>query len=379
MNILQLEIRTGVHIIIDYFAATFPFICYEEDDEYKIIDDILMIIIEFLGLTKEEIVKQDFVQNRFNYQYKLGQFIILRLIGPELKSGHKSCSIEFKGDGCREFEALSPKKTWIDFLVFFVIKLNASPSRIDLAIDDYEGKYITMDNIKRKLDGKQFTSSFKDKDYTIHGSDKKGFSIQFGSRTSTQMLVIYEKLKEQITKGIDCFQTYWLRFEMRYYKEKAHNVCMCLIDNGMEGFRNYVFGLLYQMIDLKEETNYGDENLHKAGTYLSWKQFLEEAEKAKIEKYKIRVNGFETYKNWVSPLASFYLLNLILHQSKDIKSALLTMLRETIITITNIDKRKIKKINSYLIEKSLTKISLKDLLVIKEKVLNYINVEELPF
>ena len=35
------EKRIGVHIVIDYFSATFPFICYEEDSEYSIVNDII--------------------------------------------------------------------------------------------------------------------------------------------------------------------------------------------------------------------------------------------------------------------------------------------------------------------------------------------------
>jgi hypothetical protein len=30
---IDLEKKTEVHLIIDYFSATFPFICYEDDAE----------------------------------------------------------------------------------------------------------------------------------------------------------------------------------------------------------------------------------------------------------------------------------------------------------------------------------------------------------
>jgi DNA relaxase NicK len=197
------EKRIGVHIVIDYFSATFPFICYEEDSEYSIVNDIILMACNFFNIKKEDVYQEDYAMHRFEYQYKLSDHITLRLCGPELKIGHKSCSIELSGQGCREFEGLAKDRTWLDLLEFFIVKLNASPTRIDIAIDDYDGNIITFEEVKRKLDLSHFTTSFQDKDFIMHGSNKKGISIQFGSHSSTQMLVIYEKLKEQITKGLD--------------------------------------------------------------------------------------------------------------------------------------------------------------------------------
>jgi len=37
----------------------------------------------------------------------------------------------------------------------------------------------------------------------MHGSNQKGLSLQFGSHSSTQMLVIYEKLKVNLDKILD--------------------------------------------------------------------------------------------------------------------------------------------------------------------------------
>ena len=98
--------------------------------------------------------------------------------------------IELKGEGCREFENVNLDKSWIDFLDFFVIRLNASPTRIDLTIDDYSGDVVQLDWIRQQLDIENFTTTFGTKKYTIHGNSEKGFSLQFGSHSSTQQLVI---------------------------------------------------------------------------------------------------------------------------------------------------------------------------------------------
>ena len=160
---VDLEKKTGVHLIIDYFSATFPFICYEDDSEYKMIEEIILMCCKFFNIKRIDVEKCDFRVNRFQNQYQLSDYIILKLLGPELKSGHKSCSIELKGQGGREFEELTKNKTWIDLLVFLVVRLNASPTRIDIAIDDYSGDFITFDEVRKKLDSKCFTTPFRDK------------------------------------------------------------------------------------------------------------------------------------------------------------------------------------------------------------------------
>lgn len=362
------EKRTGIHIVIDYFSATFPFICYVDDSEYQIINEIVLMVCDFLNIKKDDISKENYAIRRFEFQYKLSDHITLRLCGPELKSGHKSCSIELSGQGCREFEEIAKSKTWIDFLEFFIVRLNASPTRIDIALDDYEGSHITFDEIKRKLDSGLFTTTFQDKDFIMHGSNNKGLSLQFGSHSSTQMLVIYEKLKEQITKGIDCYQDYWVRYEMRYRQEKSYNICMNIINHGNEKFKEYVFGLLYLMIDIKADNNYGEDNIHKAKTDDKWKAFLDNVDKAKIEKYKIKKSTHETYLSWITPLVSFYLLDALIRYLNDINYLNIENYKLIIKTIDEMDKRKFKKLNDFLKESSSMKqITIEELFEIKKK------------
>ncbi|MBU1143189.1 MAG: replication initiation factor domain-containing protein [Firmicutes bacterium] len=375
---IDLEEKFGLHIVIDYFAATFPFISHENDFELKIIEDILMMVSNFLGYKKEDVTREDYAQNRFQYQYIIGNDIILRLCGPKLKSGYKSCSIELKGQGCRSYENNNPDKTWQDLFEFFLVRMNAATSRFDVALDDYSGKRITIHEVKRKLDQGLYTTSFREKDYTLFNS-KKGMTLQFGSRTSTQMLVIYEKLKEQLSQGIPCKQKYWVRYEMRFYKEKAHNICMNILKNDKESFRSYILGLLYDMLDLKEASNLGDANLYKAKTYIKWRKFLEDVKKAKIEKYKIRISTHETYYKWGRPLAALFFLNILIHQKFDIDSTVIAIVRNGILAIDTIDQQKLKKLNQFLKESGLKKITISDLEIAKEKLEKYIETEELPF
>ncbi|WP_264229473.1 replication initiation factor domain-containing protein [Acholeplasma laidlawii] len=224
------------------------------------------MISEFLGFSEDEVSKDEFAQNRFQYQYKIGEDITLRLGGPRLNSGYKSCSLELKGEGCRSYENRNQVKTWNDLYEFLLVRLNSNVTRLDIAIDDYDGKHLNIHEIKDKLDMNLYTTSFRIKEYTLYSS-VKGITLQFGSPTSTHMLVIYEKLKEQQSKGVYVPQKYWTRFEMRFYQDKAYNVIMNILKN-QDSFRNYTLGLLYEMLDIKEKNNYNSESIHKAKTDL---------------------------------------------------------------------------------------------------------------
>lgn len=370
--------KTGIHLVVDYFTATFPFILTEDDYELTVIDEILKIITEFLGYTISDVELEEYAQHRFKYQYTIGSHITLRLLGPTLKSGHKSCSIELKGQGCREFENNNKDKTWHQLFEFFTVRLNAKPSRLDLALDDYDGKHITIQEVKEKLDNKEFSTSFRIKDYTLYNS-ANGMTLQFGSRTSTQMLVIYEKLKEQLLSKQPVNQDYWVRYEMRFLKEKAFNVVMNILNKEEDGLREFAFGLLYQMLDLKEKSNYNDNNVYKAQTYNKWSNFLSEVKKAKIERYDVRTNSYETYYKWASPLASSFFITIMLIKKNDLETTLIDIIQNAILAIDNLSNHKIKKINQYLKEQKLDQVKMLNIEQTKIILESYINEKELPF
>ncbi|WP_026391285.1 replication initiation factor domain-containing protein [Haploplasma modicum] len=374
----NLDIKTGVHIVIDYFSATFPLIVHENDYELKVIEDVIEIISKFLGYDKSNITKEEYAQNRFEYQYLIGSDIVLRMNGPRLKSGYKSCSIELKGSGCREFENNNPDKTWIDFFEFFLVRLNASPSRFDIAIDDYDGSHLTIDEIKAKLDKGFYTTNFRDKDYTLYNS-KKGMTLQFGSRISTQMLVIYDKKREQLSQGIAVPETYWTRFEMRYYKEKSYNVCMNILKGGSSKYKEYVLGLLYEMLDIKEDNNFSKSNIYKADTDERWLSFLGEVKKAKIVKYKIRKSSYESYYKWASPHAAFFFLSIYTHSNFDLNSTLIEIVENGISLMEDLNNNRLKKINQFLSESSLKKTNLVELNNKIKELEKFIEIKELPF
>ena len=85
-------------------------------------------------------------------------------------------------------------------------------------------------NLIESIENKSYTSTFNSPPKFIK-RERDGSSITFGSRKSTQMLVIYEKDKEQRAKGYEHNQPYWTRIEMRFQHEKVDLVYMDVIQS----------------------------------------------------------------------------------------------------------------------------------------------------
>lgn len=373
-----LEHQQGVKIAVDYFSCTFPLKVQEDELELIVIEDLVKYIGEFLNFDLSEINKEEYATNRFRYQYTIGNSIILRLSGPELLIGYRSCQIELKGQGCREFENRT-NKTWIELFSFFLLRLHGNPTRIDIAIDDYDGTHTNITKIKEILDKGNYTTSFRKKYYKLMGCEQEGWTLQFGSHKSTIMLVIYDKLKEQLSKGNEVNQDFWTRYEMRYMKERAYDVVMNYIEQGEENFNKYSYGLLYSMLDLKKDNNYNAHHIMEAETIHWWTSFLQEVSKSEIVKYKVKQSNIDTYKIWVLPIITTYFIVTHLHNGKEFNSTYIKMLEEILDYIEKVDKKKVKKINGYQDEVVQAKISLKDINDIKERIKEFISLNQLPF
>ena len=373
-----LEKQSGVKIVIDYFSCTFPLKVQEDELELIVVEDLVKFIGNTIGFDNTEILKEEYATGRYKYQYTIGQTITIRLGGPLLLSGYKSCQIELRGQGCREVESRS-SLTWVEFFDLFLLRLDGSPTRIDIAIDDYDGDKATLPKIKEVLDKRNYVTSFRKKYYKLMGCDEDGWSIQFGSHKSTMMFVIYDKLKEQLSKGNEVDQEFWTRYEMRFMKEKAYNVVMNLTEVGMEGFNNYCYGLLYSMLDLKSDNGYSEHNMGQAETIPWWSDFLGNVSKSEITKYKVKRVALDSYKEWFYPLLSTYLLLMFVLNGEDVDAIFTSMLEESMDNLVKLDKKKVKNINVFLDEVGQKKIGMDKVQIFLDKVKKYTAMKKLPF
>ncbi len=136
----------NIEVKIDYFSATFSLMCDAEDSLLFKVHEMVRLMATYLNVKNHEIVRSKYSQNNYNYQYLLGEYIILRLDGPLNACYQRTCHLEMKGDACRDFENRNKDKNWINFLLFMA-QLNSNFKRIDIVIDDFKGD---MNGLKEK-------------------------------------------------------------------------------------------------------------------------------------------------------------------------------------------------------------------------------------
>ncbi len=374
----------NLEIKIDYFSATFPLDVDAEDSIMFKVHEMVRLIATYLNIKNFEILKTKFAQNNYNYQFMLGEYIILRLDGPMNDCYQKTCHLEMKGEGCRDFETRNPDKTWINFILFMA-ELNCRFKRIDIAIDDYKGEHVTLGWLMEKFSKKHYTSVFRG-EAQPHGTLELGLTIQFGSTESPIQLVIYDKRAERKKRKKDCNHPYWVRYEMRFRNETADRIAYQLckeFENPKESIgcnlQNFAFQQLYRIIDIKENNNYDSKMQHKVSTDKRWLNFLKNVDKGKLSKIEETVSkSFEEYLKAAQPYIVTWLLVRYLSVLKDpylFEMEIFKFMRDELV----LSKRRFQRLNIFLNQMHLKTIDDSELAAFKTEFTGIIDEKELPF
>ena len=67
----------NIEIKIDYFSTTFPLDVDADDSVLFKVNEMVMLIAQYLNVENFEIVKAKYAQNNYNYQYTLGEHIMM--------------------------------------------------------------------------------------------------------------------------------------------------------------------------------------------------------------------------------------------------------------------------------------------------------------
>lgn len=374
-----------LEVKFDYLSVTFPLIVMPDDNEQYIMNEILKMISTYLNINEQEIIKDSYATNRFKHQYNLGGEMILRLAGPVNELGYKTCQLELKGEGCREFERRNQEKTWKDFFVF-LRKLNGNFKRIDIAVDDFIGDMIDMKWLFKKISKKYYTSIFKTPPKII-GTIETGMSITLGSHTSATELCIYDKLVEQFLKKKIKEREFWIRYELRFRGEKANTVVDELLlsyeDSSEEisglALTDFACMKLRETIQIKEDNNYSIANQKNVKIDDLWDKFLGEISLAIYKSPVPRELSYESSLNYIMPKASLMLLFGYIRGGKDIDRWFYDIAKAVYRYTNKLTKLQLRRLNLFLDEIGEKAISEKDLEKIRLKMYKKVEEMEMPF
>ena len=265
------------------------------------------------------------------------------------KDGQKTCLLEMKGKGCREFEDKYfsshedfnkrdrediIREGWV-LLLEECLNLGGKCTRIDIPTDDYSG-HITADEIKRKIQNKEFTTRMRrleiinsnneeDVDVEIIDGQEKlvgmnsvidsklsGYSATFGNTKHLQ-LCIYDKHAEQTKRGFPCKSKSWIRYEVRYFHKNAEQEIPLLLEalkNGSEG--RHIVSCLAGLFEFKEPHNFDSRNRYKAKVWKKWVEFIGDVGKKGAFSNVPTKTTIQTTIEWLTSACSIALAKVII-------------------------------------------------------------------
>ncbi len=305
---------------IDYLKVTFPHGFEKDRDKFS---DLLELMV--IDEDASEAMRS---MHGFNNVLRIAPGTNLAYGGTMTirKSGEETTMIEMSGEGCRDFEdryfsrifmkdqtadrGKTIRKAWIE-LIEMCRSLDGTCKRIDLPTDDYSGD-ITVEDIKKKVALHEYSTQLRalevtdqkgDGDLkdvkTVRDSKLSGYSATFGTRKSLQ-LCIYDKLAERMSKGIDPHVESWMRFEVRFYHDRADQELRELLAALKAGTESaHIVGCLAAVINFKEPSGRNDAHKCLAHTWAKWTEMTKAGSEVQAFSVSPRVMSIESNASWL--------------------------------------------------------------------------------
>ena len=269
--------------------------------------------------------------------------------------GQYTLMVDITGMGCRNFE--SRGGNW--FKLFKWLKENDyTAGRLDLAIDDYTGNEIKLEEVYDLICMKKSYSSLPRKANFLMAWNKNkddtyslGTTINLGNRASKCSICIYDKLCEQRNKNVFEKLSYHVRYEMRFKKEMASR----LIDEYLVNFNDsplmflkYVSSTLYEVLDIKEDN--GIKRITNRPTYKGWLDFLGEVYKIDLKSEAKVITSLEKKEVWFKEDLPATLLELLITKSSSLDEFITSVMKDKL-NKGKIPAKTLHRINSFFLEK----------------------------
>ncbi len=280
---VQNTLQSGLRACVDWVQVTFKIV-----NTTQLIEDILGLEIEWF---------YDGQNGSMGYRkcMKYGNITVF-YDGSENMGVH----LQMSGQGCREYEALNKKK-WKE-LFFDFICYNAKFTRLDVAIDDFQG-YFTIGSIERKVKDRLLTSKFKKartmETILIESGKGEGKTIYFGSSQSSIQVRMYEKNHEQAGKGNDTDNQVWNRTEVQARDDRAQKIAemIMLSEEDEKTVGEIVAGILKYYLRFLVKGK--DKNRSRWKTAPFWDKFLGGVEALRLAEVAPD-RTVEKTVNWIS-------------------------------------------------------------------------------
>lgn len=239
--------------------------------------ETLQQVKDLFGLSELEMLEMD------NGYFGYPEMVQSNNISIMWRNDRAEYHVMMTGQGCRFFETVTTVN-WISLLGYLLYGVKSNFTRIDIAVDDFEGTF-TMNTIRRKIQAKnpEVVSKLKTADILQRIKLVDGTtlidSVRFGSEKSRLLIRMYDKKMEREKEGHEVLEKSWVRTELQFRKEYANQVVEQL----------YATDFNVGMIVKGHLKNYlrfvvpsDDKNKARWAVSPFWEKFLSKVEKLKL-------------------------------------------------------------------------------------------------
>lgn len=298
---------SNLEIHFDYLSFTFPlgdnFVCDKANQ-------IIYELCQMLNFDYEnEVHPLNYSFNNYENEFIIGVNLRFRYGGEatkmkvvefddegcEVVKTYYSGQLEIKGSGCREIENHC-EVNYIELFRYMLITLKGRATRCDIAIDDKTGDVLTQSYFLKKIKAGEFTSIWKGKGATPRIEISEGTTVYLGSDSSSRILCVYDKRAERIVKKENFEGDYWMRYEMRFFKDRASELLYFILENDLEEIGAYSCSQLRSMLELKKKSS--DKNKSRWEIDVTWALFLNNVEKTKFSTSAKLSSSIEKKMSW---------------------------------------------------------------------------------
>lgn len=244
--------------------------------------------------------------------------------------------VVLSGSGCRQYEHENFHNDFINHecqlpaLIRRVKEYSHNFTRIDLAIDDFEGKIINFNRIEKEIHLQHYLTRWKGFSVVSNNQTKdnksNGKTIYFGSRQSLIMMRIYEKGKEKQSND----KINWIRLELELKADRATNLIKTI--NLVNGIGFAVSAILTNYIKFIKPS--ADKNKSRWKIAIWWQKIVGNINKLKLTARPERKNVTHI-KDWVKSQVSTSLAVISIDNPEEFE--------KFIVGITELGKAKLKE------------------------------------